>query len=471
MLDMERLARLTSIYIDDKRIDDRKLNALPAEFQGFFEMLGIGPQPTSTKRSRSSSISVGMQKSMGAKCSTKARINPHLQMHDIDVRAVETWGFDILGLGDGERRAVLLYLFFDSSIGRSVDRTWVDVDTFHAFTDSVMAAYNPNPYHNFLHATDILQTVYRIMCDTSCKRWLSDVEQYALMVSALCHDIGHLGFNNQFLVETGDKLAIRYNDQSPLENMHCATMFKIMSDYEAQVFKVFDKDSERKVARRVCIATILHTDMVHHFDMVKKLAAIFERNREICLHQAQDLVSLTSAFEDEVLGSNKMFFLELFLHLSDISNPTKPFHLSKVWAEWCLEEMFRQGDEEKRLGIPVGMLNDREQVNIAGSQHGFINFVVAPLVLGTSRIFGSLLHLGVSMSQNLEEWQEIWIESATRPPTDEDVLARGAEVRRFRDECEKIKVQGMPASCPALGRRTLMAPIRSSLPGNRRVSA
>lgn len=38
------------------------------------------------------------------------------------------------------------------------------------------------------------------------------------------------------------------------------------------------------------------------------------------------------------------------------------------------------GDEEKRLGVPVGMLNDRDVVNIPGSQHGFINFLVAPLV-------------------------------------------------------------------------------------------
>lgn len=28
-----------------------------------------------------------------------------------------------------------------------------------------------------------------------------------------------------------------------------------------------------------------------------------------------------------------------------------------------LDEFFEQGDEEKRLSLPVGMLNDREKIN------------------------------------------------------------------------------------------------------------
>ena len=39
------------------------------------------------------------------------------------------------------------------------------------------------------------------------------------------HDIGHKGTNNSFLVQTGDCLAIIYNDISVLENMHSAKTF------------------------------------------------------------------------------------------------------------------------------------------------------------------------------------------------------------------------------------------------------
>lgn len=40
------------------------------------------------------------------------------------------------------------------------------------------------------------------------------------LFSAAIHDYGHLGVNNDFLIQSGDDLALRYNDRSPMENHH-----------------------------------------------------------------------------------------------------------------------------------------------------------------------------------------------------------------------------------------------------------
>ena len=41
------------------------------------------------------------------------------------------------------------------------------------------------------------------------------------------------------------------------------------------------------------------------------------------------------------------------------------FSVTKVWASCIMEEFFAQGDEEKKLGIPVGMINDRDSGKIS----------------------------------------------------------------------------------------------------------
>jgi hypothetical protein len=47
------------------------------------------------------------------------------------------------------------------------------------------------------------------------------------------HDFEHGGLTNDFLVNSADELAIRYNDRSPLENHHLAAAFSLMrqTDY------------------------------------------------------------------------------------------------------------------------------------------------------------------------------------------------------------------------------------------------
>ena len=53
--------------------------------------------------------------------------------------------------------------------------------------------------------------------------------------------------------------------------MHCAKLFEIASSPETDVFKLMDKET-KKQARRTCIAAILHTDNVNHFEMVREIS-------------------------------------------------------------------------------------------------------------------------------------------------------------------------------------------------------
>ena len=53
-----------------------------------------------------------------------------------------------------------------------------------------------------------------------------------------------------------------------------------------------------------------------------------------------------------------------------------------------MEENFLQGDEEKLLGLPVQALNDREKANLPYGQIGFIEYLVAPVLLTITKVQG-----------------------------------------------------------------------------------
>merc|ERR1740121_2714744 len=117
---------------------------------------------------------------------------------------------------------------------------------------------------------------------------------------------------------------MKYNDRSPLENMHCARLFEICGNEETDMFKRLDATSY-KSARKVCVSVILHTDMAVHFELVRSISSCYELASEICENQARFPTTVTAQYRTDVLKKESLLWLEMFLHMSDVSNPVKPF--------------------------------------------------------------------------------------------------------------------------------------------------
>uniref|UniRef100_A0A7S2KK41 PDEase domain-containing protein n=1 Tax=Zooxanthella nutricula TaxID=1333877 RepID=A0A7S2KK41_9DINO len=293
------------------------------------------------------------------------------------------------------------------------------------FLKTVHANYNADlPFHTFSHAVDALHTCWRYMCLASAHSFLTGIEQFILLVSAISHDVGHFGLNNPHLIEVGHDIALTYNDKSPLENMHCATTFKIMaSEQDANIFQFFRR-SDFFEARRICIEAILHTDMVHHFACVKEIDVLYQMHAD---DSGNDLAQL---FPDR---DTKQKIMNLFLHSADVSNPCKPWSICHPWAMRCLEEFFNQGDQERSLGIPVQMLNDRTKVNRPFSQIGFVEFMIVPLEAAKVKLFPALYETAEHLKANMQEWARLWIDEVN--PLDEE---RAKVQSRVNKACDML---------------------------------
>lgn len=82
-------------------------------------------------------------------------------------------------------------------------------------------------------------------------------------MAAICHDLGHDGFNNNYHVNAVTQRAIAYNDVSVQETFHAAEMFRILT-LEGHNFVESFSYEEMKIFRKRVLGLILATDMAKH---------------------------------------------------------------------------------------------------------------------------------------------------------------------------------------------------------------
>jgi len=272
-------------------------------------------------------------------------------------------------------------------------------------------------------------------------------------------------------VQTSSEVAICYNDTSPLENMHCARLFEILTHPSASIFSALGS-AQYKEVRSVCIQAILLTDNAHHMELVKKLKMFGEVNSEM-LGRAYELYALavgTDGEEESPSGDAwpsrelveavaepewRCLIRNGLLHFADISNPSRPFKVAQGWATRVLEELFAQGDLSRQLGLPLLPLNDRERTNLAFSQVSFIDFFVAPLVFAAARLLAPLGELAEQLVRNAGRWAEEW-EVEFEPPDDQ---LQGVNLRLKRLEDRADALLGCRRSDALLGCRSGSIPM------------
>mmetsp|Transcript_95561 Transcript_95561/g.279447 ORF Transcript_95561/g.279447 Transcript_95561/m.279447 type:complete len:566 (-) Transcript_95561:103-1800(-) len=322
----------------------------------------------------------------------------------LSTSAITSWGFNALELAGYD----LAQVAYDLLQGPSLECQGSSAQVLHGFVNRVQTGYLPNVFHGFHHAVDVLQMVTLLGRLMPWEVLSSSSQRFALAVAALGHDVGHPGRSNAFLVEACDELAFRYNDASPLENMHCSKLFEILRKTDADVFGHLPRGELREL-RKLMIDAILHTDVAYHGTLTTALEEVYREHpqafaggRDVA---CKDGMGLT---KEQILAlSNdaaKALPAHALLHVADLSHTARPWDLAHAWAVRAQEELFLQGDQERALGIPVQPLNDRKMAALPDVQLSFIHAVVAPLISAEVRLFRAWQDLAGSLAANSKEW-------------------------------------------------------------------
>lgn len=305
-------------------------------------------------------------------------------------------------------------------------------ESIRLFIREVESQYKQVPYHQFMHAVDVLQFLASLLTNTEALLLLTPVEKYALVIAALCHDIGHFGKTNDFLQKNKDPLIERFGESSTLEKYHLSLGLQILRKPSHAGMLNHLTNQERTRFFHIFENSILATDMVEHktfttrlqertlagafvlvdnekggLDVVQAFRGLehdqvssrrhdtastrndydsadthrrFAFLRPCGWHQLEEIHEEDPSPSDLLSDADRELLCCCLMKCADISNVARDSFVSLRWSSALQQEFWKQGDEERALGFDFGPMFDR---NFSQSPQemskGFIDFIAANL--------------------------------------------------------------------------------------------
>ena len=279
-----------------------------------------------------------------------------------------------------ENKTLIIYKLTDyvlnDLLGKNVKNQIVNKNKLSDFLVKLAKEYNSNsypeinPYHNLFHATEVVQNIYiylskskknlpLLFTDTYVKKneelefisniKYNDLDIFALIISAACHDFKHTGRDNNFYLTYKDKVPfakILKDYEYKLEYYHFAEVKKLMESMDLlEALNKYQKERFYKIMKLVIYGTDNSLNKKHAEDM--KLYKDIIKSNDIKLN-------------NQTMDDIKLMIFDCFLHGADISGSTKNFDYFITWADKVLIEFCEQSKE-------VHSLDETKQINCVGN--------------------------------------------------------------------------------------------------------
>ena len=194
----------------------------------------------------------------------------------------------------------------------------IPFDMIRCLLVKIQNGYMNVPYHNKRHAADVLQSMHAMLKISKIIKYATDVQLFAILMAALCHDYGHPGYDVNLFRSLCPKAAGLFSS-SPLENFHAVTSWAVL---EPELVTCVAPDILQDL-KQLFFSYILSTDTSRRRENVRKLSA----------------------------SPTVHLLLKVMLHAADISNPTKTTENYINWTAAVMTEFWCQGDIQKELGM------------------------------------------------------------------------------------------------------------------------
>eukprot|EP00980_Cylindrotheca_fusiformis_P001367 scaffold343_cov94-Cylindrotheca_fusiformis.AAC.3 len=288
-----------------------------------------------------------------------------------------------------------------------------------SYLSLIAGMYKDNPFHNFRHASHVTASVKKLLtrivkfgegnglaASSESQRRASEtvnlddlaghsygitsdpLTQFAVVFSAIIHDVDHPGVPNAQLVKENTRNAQIYKKSVAEQNSVELAWDMLMSDeYSALRACIYQTEADLQRFRQLVVNTVMATDIVD-----KELQALRKKRWEIAFSNNQD--------HDEGHDDRRAtIVIEHLIQASDVSHTMQHWHIYKEWNEMFFMECYG--------AYKAGRADSDPSVNWYKGEIGFFDFYVIPLAkkLASCGVFGvsSDEYLNYA-NANREEW-------------------------------------------------------------------
>jgi hypothetical protein len=282
----------------------------------------------------------------------------------------------------------------------------------HGYVAVIAGLYRDNPFHNFEHASHVTMSVSKLLSrivapreedgdEKSQEALLHDhtygitsdpLTQFAVVLSALIHDVDHRGVPNFLLIKEEEGMATTYNGKSVAEqnSVDIAWATLMLPDYEELRACIFGDISELRRFRQLLVNSVIATDI---FD--KELGVLRKSRWQKAFHDE----SINDGSRTDI-NRKATIVIEHLIQASDVAHTMQHWHVYQKWNERLFKEMYEaylsgRSDKDPSIGWYQGEI-------------GFFDHYIIPLAkkLKECGVFGvsSDEYLNYAMA-NRREWE------------------------------------------------------------------
>jgi hypothetical protein len=279
----------------------------------------------------------------------------------------------------------------------------IDKIKLYIFIKKVANFYNDNnSFHNFSHATNVVNFIYLIIKTSDINKYVDKQNLFALMISALIHDIDHPGNTNKFEINSKSFLSRIYNDNSILENYHCFLGFYLM---ELPSINLLNKlsDNEYKNFRKIIIKSVLATDLTYHKELLIELYQLNDYIIKIKENNINNINYLKLDLSDQITLCKGL------ISAADLSNPTKSYdqcfvNVSKLQNEFS-NQIIKESLDNLLISNYLLCKNDKD---LFLNELHFCDDIVLPLYQILCLILPTFDYLINKIKSNADIWFKLY---------------------------------------------------------------